>query len=155
MNNLCRISNHRKKQQVLWIHRGTVLLCAFIVLIIVTFTAANHMFSMLGLEPSIQHVNQPNDSMQIYSYKISSGDTLWRLASRTAVKGEDVRDRIIAIRSINNLSASQILIPGQTLQIPVKSFDNNTAIKYTLNIRFDALFCIRYFPIPFGRVKIY
>lgn len=48
---------------------------------------------------------------------VSSGDTLWDIASRYRKPGEDVRDVVDRIREVNELGAGHIQ-PGQGLLVP-------------------------------------
>lgn len=48
---------------------------------------------------------------------VSSGDTLWDIASRYRRPGEDVRDIVDRIREANNLGTGHIY-PGQGLLVP-------------------------------------
>lgn len=49
---------------------------------------------------------------------VAPGDTLWGIAQRAA-PGQDPRDLIVRIRSLNNLSDSG-LHPGQRLLVPIR-----------------------------------
>lgn len=75
----------------------------------------------------------PNPIYEV-SYKISSGDTLWLLASKTVQSNEDIRDKIIAIRKLNGMSPTQPLMPGQIVRIPMKPLEDS-GVRYTF---FDA-----------------
>lgn len=48
---------------------------------------------------------------------VSSGDTLWDIASRYRKPGEDVRDIVDRIREVNELGTGHIY-PGQGLLVP-------------------------------------
>jgi nucleoid-associated protein YgaU len=50
-------------------------------------------------------------------HRVQSGDTLWDLASEITGPGEDVREVIEVIRTINELTTSN-LTPGQILLLP-------------------------------------
>ncbi len=50
-------------------------------------------------------------------YRVRSGDTLWTIAEETA-PGADIRGVIAEIRDLNDLESS-LIIPGQTLVVPV------------------------------------
>lgn len=61
----------------------------------------------------------------IYVYKtvrITSGDTLWNIASVYAEPGEDIHEVIFNICQWNNLK-SKTLYPGQIIKIKVKATD--------------------------------
>ncbi len=50
-------------------------------------------------------------------YRVRSGDTLWTIAEETS-SGGDIRGIIAEIRDLNDLESS-LIIPGQTLVVPV------------------------------------
>ena len=52
------------------------------------------------------------------SYVVRSGDTLWRIAADRTPRGQDLRDTLAAIRSINRLTGS-VIYPGQILEVPL------------------------------------
>ena len=104
-----RSSNRRQA-----LHKANLLICSLVVLFIIGYTLTNHMFDKVS-EMSGVHNNQ------LISYKIATGDTLWRIASKSITADEDVRDKIIAIQKLNNMSATQALSPGQIIMIPVAS----------------------------------
>ncbi len=70
-------------------------------------------------------------SINHIEYNVIAGDTLWNLAGKTVQAGEDVRDKIIAIRKLNGLTPTQSISPGQTLRIPMKS-PVDPGMRYTL-----------------------
>ena len=94
------------------LHQFNITVSVAVVVIIMTMTLANHLFDKFN---DLNGTNLP----PVISYKISSGDTLWSLTSRTITEEEDLRDKIISIRKINGLAANQQLYPGQIIQIPV------------------------------------
>lgn len=49
---------------------------------------------------------------------ISSGDTLWAIASRITSEKEDIRKTIYYIKVKNNLSDREYIVPGQTILVP-------------------------------------
>ena len=51
-------------------------------------------------------------------YRVRSGDTLWAIAEVVAEEGEDIRGLIAEIRDLNALDSS-LIVPGQTLLVPV------------------------------------
>lgn len=109
------------------LHRANLMLCFLVILIVMGYSLVNHLFD------SLSDVNGER-AEQLVSYKIGSGDTLWRIASKVVTADEDVRDKIIAIQKINKLNASQSLTPGQVIQIPlVKATIEN--YQYTFNVR--------------------
>lgn len=60
-----------------------------------------------------------NISLQVHT--VSQGDTLWTIASNIVTDKEDIREKVIHIRTLNGMTASQNLIPGQIIQVPVTS----------------------------------
>ena len=73
-------------------------------------------------------------TIQEVSCRVSAGDTLWTIASQITQPGEDVRDKVIAIRKLNDLSANQTIQPGQVIKIPVKRLPDSDW-RYTWNDR--------------------
>ena len=64
-------------------------------------------------------------TIQEISCRVSAGDTLWTIAGQITQPGEDVRDKVIAIRKLNELSANQTIQPGQVIKIPVKRMQDS------------------------------
>jgi LysM repeat protein len=51
--------------------------------------------------------------------QVSTGDSIWSIASRYVTSKEDIRDVIASINKINHLDNNSKIHPGQTLKIPV------------------------------------
>ena len=49
---------------------------------------------------------------------IERGDTLWGLASRAAVPGEDLRDVVREIQALNDMTSADLVV-GEVVEIPV------------------------------------
>ncbi len=49
---------------------------------------------------------------------VQAGDTLWAIAADLTPEGDDVRDMVEAIRSLNDIDSS-LIVPGQVLAVPV------------------------------------
>ena len=109
------------------LHRLNLLICLSVIVIIAGYTFSTHLF---GLWVDFNG----NRSVQHLSYKVGSGDTLWKIASHAVNPNEDVRDKIIAIQKLNQITASQTLVPGQTIQIPLVKITTED-YKYTFNFR--------------------
>lgn len=109
------------------LHKANLLACMVIVMIISGYLFSNHLFE------SITQVTGDR-AAELVSYKVGSGDTLWRLASQAVTPDEDVRDKIIAIQKANGMKASQTLVPGQVIQIPVLKVIGED-YRYTFNRR--------------------
>jgi nucleoid-associated protein YgaU len=62
-----------------------------------------------------------SSTIQNQTFTVCHGDTLWSIAAKILTDSEDIREKVIHIRNINGLSASQNLVPGQIIQIPIKS----------------------------------
>ena len=73
-------------------------------------------------------------TIQEVSCRVSAGDTLWTIAGQITQPGEDVRDKVIAIRKLNDLSANQTIQPGQVIKLPVKRLSDSDW-RYTWNDR--------------------
>lgn len=61
-------------------------------------------------EPAIQ---------QVTSYIVRPGDTLWSFAQRTTPNGEDVRETVADLITLNHLDSSAVEV-GQRLVVPVE-----------------------------------
>jgi len=79
-----------------------------VLLLIIIFT-----FSFFLLKGKAQ--TTPNYYINWY---VSTGDTLWSIAKYSLPEGRDIRDYIIEIRKMNNLTSLNI-IEGQILEIPI------------------------------------
>ena len=114
----------RKLRRRHMLHHINISLCCLVLIMIFGNFAYNELSNVV-----IELISpQP---AQMFNYKISSGDTLWTVASRAVRPGEDVREKIIAIRKQNGLTPNQILVPGQVVQIPMKNI-GDTDFRYTL-----------------------
>lgn len=119
-------TNLRIKMYHTAICKANLAVCAIVIFFIFGWLFSNRMFDALA------EMNGAR-SEQLVSYKISAGDTLWMIAGKSVTRSEDVRDKIIAIQKLNKISASQALIPGQIIQIPLtQSVEDG---KYTFNLR--------------------
>ena len=52
------------------------------------------------------------------TYVVSQGETLWSIAQSLTPVGDDVRETVATIQSMNMLSSSSIM-PGQQLLVPL------------------------------------
>jgi LysM repeat protein len=109
------------------LHKANLLVCMVVLVIISGYLISNHLFDSLANITG-------GRTAELVSYKISSGDTLWKLASQAVTPDEDVRDKIIAIQKANGIKASQALVPGQVIQIPVVKITGED-YRYTFNKR--------------------
>lgn len=75
------------------------------------------------------------NTIQEISCRVSAGDTLWTIAGQITQPNEDIRDKVIAIRKLNDLSANQTIQPGQLIKIPVKRLPDSDW-RYTWNDRY-------------------
>lgn len=62
------------------------------------------------------HCSAMPKNNEIESITISTGDTLWSIASEYKKPGQDVREYIYELRKLNNLTDCTIY-PGQEIQI--------------------------------------
>ena len=105
------------------LHNINVGLCC----LVLTIIFGN--FAYTELSTAVLELISPKPT-QIFAYKITSGDTLWAVASKAVSPGEDVREKIIAIRKQNGMNPNQVLLPGQIVHIPVKNIAD-TDFRYT------------------------
>lgn len=59
----------------------------------------------------------PTQALEVVSYTVQPGDTLWQIAADVAVPGEDVRDVIVELQELNALPRAE-LTAGQHLVVP-------------------------------------
>ncbi len=81
-----------------------------VLVIISTFVVA----LVLLLASSVMAAGPESETVD---YRVRSGDTLWTIAEEAA-PDDDVRGVISEIRDLNDLESS-LIIPGQTLLVPV------------------------------------
>ena len=62
------------------------------------------------------HCSAMPKNNEIESIVVSTGDTLWSIASEYKKPGEDVREYIYELRKLNNLE-NCIIYPGQKIKI--------------------------------------
>lgn len=72
-------------------------------------------FFLLGVNAVVGSTFEPT---QTVNYTVSSGDSLWGLASTIAQPGQDIRDVVHAIQQLNGLDSADIFV-GQQLSVPV------------------------------------
>lgn len=58
-------------------------------------------------------------SQEVEVYEIRSGDTLWGLAEKQAVQGQDIRVVVDDIRKINEPKDLSVLTVGDEIMLPV------------------------------------
>ncbi|WP_448060100.1 LysM peptidoglycan-binding domain-containing protein [Cellulomonas hominis] len=63
--------------------------------------------------------DSPARALEVQTYSVASGDTLWALASSQARPGEDVRDVVAEIIDLNGLASAELTV-GQRLVVPVE-----------------------------------
>ncbi len=61
----------------------------------------------------------PARALEVQTYSVASGDTLWALATTLAKPGEDVRDVVAEIIDLNGLASAELTV-GQRLVVPVE-----------------------------------
>lgn len=59
----------------------------------------------------------PAQALEVVSYTVQPGDTLWQIAAGVADPGEDVRDVIVELQDLNALPRAE-LTAGQHLVLP-------------------------------------
>ena len=116
----------KMRRQRLW-NDCVIVLSLLVLVACIGQSLMEHMFATYGelfAKQSIQEV----------SCRVSAGDTLWTIAGQITQPDEDVRDKVIAIRKLNELSANQTIHPGQVIKIPVKRLQDSDW-RYTWNDR--------------------
>lgn len=84
--------------------RGRIVLAAF---------ALGVLGGGLGLGQAV--ADGPPAAIEVTTYTIAPGDTLWGIAAGVTAPGQDVRDTIATIQDLNNLSDSAIAAGAQLL----------------------------------------
>lgn len=72
---------------------------------------------------SVQAYSQQPDLMNTAicdTVTVKSGDSVWKIAARYQSPQEDLRDVVMAIRTVNGLNANCQIQVGQDLKIPAK-----------------------------------
>ncbi|MDQ2623876.1 MAG: LysM peptidoglycan-binding domain-containing protein [Actinomycetota bacterium] len=73
---------------------------------------------VVGLVGGRAMASSPEQGIAVDVYTVSSGETLWSIASSLAAPGVDVRDAVEDLMSLNELESSAIAA-GQQLIVPV------------------------------------
>ena len=81
----------------------------------VTSVLAVMFIGMLGMSYS----NAEKHPVNYITIQVSSGDTVWTIASRYISDKEDIRELVYAIKTINGLNNNAFLSSGQTLKVPM------------------------------------
>ena len=63
---------------------------------------------------------QPVNKVICDTVTVRSGDTIWQIAANYQAPQQDIRDVVMAIRTVNNLNANYQIQVGQNLKIPAK-----------------------------------
>ena len=105
-------------------HQASLALCLGVLLLLLGHTVYGSARACLAewISPMPRH---------IISYRASSGDTLWDIAAKNIAQGEDIREKIIDIRRLNDLKPNEALQPGQLVQSPVKTIRDGD-FRYTV-----------------------
>ena len=62
--------------------------------------------------------DSPSPAVSVDSYTVGSGETLWSIASAFTAPGEDVRDTVDRLASLNGMEDSA-LVAGEQILVPV------------------------------------
>lgn len=98
-----------KRYRIVSLHRFAMFLAILTVLIAISFFIMSELISAEGLS-----------EVEYRNVVVESGDTLWSIASESRADNPDtdVRDIILHISNINNISAEQ-LRAGDVIQVPI------------------------------------
>jgi hypothetical protein len=72
-----------------------------------------------GIQGGQALAGSPSRALEVTSYTVAAGETLWDIASEQARPGEDVRDVVLELQSLNGLRSAG-LAAGQRLVLPVE-----------------------------------
>lgn len=90
------------------------------VLAAVAFVAAAMVAGIAGAALGGVHAGaQAQVSADAQYVTVQPGETLWSIAAAAAAPGDDVRDLVAEIMSINDLTSAQVMA-GQPIQVPVR-----------------------------------
>ncbi len=70
---------------------------------------------------NISFSNAEKPTVNYVNIQVSSGDTVWSIASRYASDKEDIRELVYTIKTINDLNHSASIYAGQTLKVPTNA----------------------------------
>jgi Tfp pilus assembly protein FimV len=62
----------------------------------------------------------PQQAIEVQTYAVQAGETLWQIAGDVALPGEDVRDVVLRLQELNGLPDAS-LRAGQVLLLPADS----------------------------------
>jgi len=96
-----------KKYRIVNKFRFTVSMVIMSLLIISAFNLAFGLLDVKGLEAT-----------EFVEVRVTSGDTLWAIATEHNTGGKDVREIVYLISEINDLDGNTIY-PGDLLKVPV------------------------------------
>lgn len=80
-----------------------------VTIVLLTFSATSFAFS---------NYNTSKSNVEVISYYVESGDTLWSIASDHNYKDEDVRKVIYDIKKLNGID--DVIYAGQELKIEIR-----------------------------------
>lgn len=81
----------------------------------VLVTLSTIVVGLVLLLPSAGNAVDDLNTTEIHT--VQPGDTLWEIAAAATPAGDDVRDTVFVIKSLNGLTSS-IIMPGDQLQVP-------------------------------------
>lgn len=62
---------------------------------------------------------------------VKPGDSVWSIAANYCTPKDDIRNVVLDIKKVNGLSNNVQIYPGQSLKVPVRSKNNDVAIRVT------------------------
>ncbi|MCU1432369.1 MAG: Peptidoglycan-binding lysin domain protein [Actinotalea sp.] len=72
----------------------------------------------VGLSAQSATADGPGSALEVESYTVGAGETLWHIAGAVAAPGEDLRDAVAGLMDLNGLSDGG-LQAGQQILVPV------------------------------------
>ncbi len=83
----------------------------------VVVVALGLLLAVAGVMGGRAVAESPQQAVEVQTYAVQTGDTMWSIAQGVAQPGEDVRDVVLQLQRLNDL-ADTSLLAGQVLLLP-------------------------------------